>query len=366
MKREKVLYVDTCHDVAGGQRSLIALLEKINDKIDFNILIDKNNHKYKNELLSSGIKESHIQYINSKPFNSRFLGGANLALRTLVKSKSYSIIHCNTFYDGLFSMLSFRLRGKKTIFRARCGIDLSNHGYVDNIIYQLSTVILANSEYVKNTFDRVSNSLSKIKVIYNPLDLKFLKQKRIDDFNNEGTYVIAVIGAITDVKNQMEVLKALSLMNDPDIKLRFIGEPRSSEKDKGYYEEIRKFTQDNNLQERVEFTGFISDVRDQLHDVKLVCVPSDREPLGRVIFETQLYEIPVLASDSGGNSELIEDDITGYLYELGNIEQLSERLRLVKENNVKIKSNAKKFIINRFSPEETYLAELNLYSDILK
>lgn len=366
MKREKVLYVDTCHDVAGGQRSLIALLEKINDKIDFNILIDKDNNKYKKELLKSGVSESKIKYINSKPFNSRFLGGINLALRTLSKSKNYSIIHCNTFYDGLFAMPSFRLRGRKTIFRARCGIDLSNHGYVDNIIYQLSTVILANSEYVKKTFGRVSNSLSKIKVIYNPLDLKFLKQKNIENINNDGTYVIAVIGAITDVKNQMEVLKALSLMNDPSVKLRFIGEPRSTEKDKDYYEEIRKFTKDKNLQDRVEFTGFISDVRDQLNDVKLVCVPSDREPLGRVIFETQLYEIPVLASNSGGNSELIENEITGYLYELGNIEQLSERLKLVKENNDNIKLKAKEFIIDRFSPKETYLAELNLYSEILK
>lgn len=369
MKKEKVLYVDTCHDVAGGQRSLIALLEKISDKIEFNILIDSSNNKYKNELIKAGVKENNIYYIDSKPLNSRLLGGLNLLLKTFNKSKSYSIVHCNTFYDGLFAMPAFRVRGRKTVFRARCGIELSDHGFVDNIIYQLSTVILANSEYVKSTFVRVSDSLSKVKVIYNPLDLKFIRKSEDTDSENtinNNDYVIAVIGAITEVKNQMEVLKAFALMNDKSVKLRFIGEPRSSEKDKNYYKEIQRYTREHNLQDRVEFTGFISDVRDQLQDVNLVCVPSDREPLGRVIFETQLYEIPVLASNSGGNVELIEDNVTGYLYELGNIEQLAEKLKLVKNDHTRIKTSARSFIINRFSPEQTYLAELNLYTDLIK
>ena len=364
MKKEKILYVDTCHDVAGGQRSLIALLEKVSNQIDFRILIDQSNHKYKQELLKSGIDEKNIDYINSKPFNSRLVGGLSLLLKTLSKSKDYSIVHCNTFYDGLFSMPSFRLRNRKTIFRARCGIELSNHGFIDHVIYQLSTVILANSEYVKSTFSRVSDSLLKIKVIYNPLDLKFLDKADDESHRSQEGYVIAVIGAITEVKNQMEVLKAFSLMNDPSVKLRFVGEPRSTEKDREYHREILAFVEKHHLQKNVEFTGFISDVRDALNDVSRVCVPSDREPLGRVIFETQLYEIPVLASASGGNAELIKDNITGFLYELGNVNQLSEKLKLVKNDNSHVIQAAKEFIIKRFSPEQTYLAELNLYTDI--
>lgn len=364
MKKEKVLYVDTCHDVAGGQRSLIALLEKISSDIEFRIIIDQGNQKYKQELLKSGINEGKIEYINSKPFNSRFMGGLNLLLKTFSKSRDYSIVHCNTFYDGLFSMPSFRLRNKKTIFRARCGIELSNHGFVDNVIYKLSTVILANSEYVKSTFSRVSESLSKINVIYNPLDLKFLDRIDVENRDKAKGYVIAVIGAITEVKNQMEVLKAFSLMNDPCVTLRFIGEPRSTEKDREYHRKILAFVENNHLQERVEFTGFVSDVREKLIDVGLVCVPSDREPLGRVIFETQLYEIPVLASASGGNSELIKDNITGFLYQLGDVNQLSEKLKLVKNDNAMVIRAGKEFIIQRFSPEKTYLAELNLYTDI--
>ncbi|MFT4274116.1 MAG: glycosyltransferase family 4 protein [Pantoea sp.] len=362
MDKKKVIYIDTCHDVAGGQRSLIALLSKIKNEVNYDILIDKNNLKYKNELIKSGIELNRIKTLNSIPLKSRALGGLNVFFRTLVLGRRYSIAHCNTFYDGLFAMPSFRLWGGKTVFRARCGIDLSNHGLIDSLIYNFSTVVLANSEYVKNTFKRVSNSLSKIQVIYNPLDLKFLDKPTVVESN--GKTIIAVIGAITEVKNQMEVLKAFSLLEDDDLILRFIGEPRSTSKDKEYYESLERFVLEKGISEKIQFTGFISDVRTHLNDVSLVCVPSDREPLGRVIFESQLYQIPVLASDSGGNSELIEDGRTGYLYNLGDVEQLSTKLMLAKKDNRLISENAKSFIIKRFSPEKTYLAELAIYNKI--
>ncbi|MDT8626256.1 glycosyltransferase [Klebsiella grimontii] len=365
MKNINILYVDTCLDVAGGQRSLIALLTNIASQINFSILIDETNKKYEQELLKAGIPNNSIIKIKTVSVGGRALGGLKLFKTVLCKSAKFDIIHCNTFYDGLFAMPAARLRGKKTIFRARCGIDLSNHGYIDNIIYNFSTRILANSDYVKNTFSRVSSDLNKVISLYNPLDMKFQKEINPDAFNwkheAQESYVIAVVGAITEVKNQMEVLKALAQLNDTSIKLRFIGEPRSTDKDRNYYSGLLNYAKKKNLLSQVEFTGFVSDVRDKLGDVNLVCVPSDREPLGRVIFESQLFGIPVLASDSGGNSELIEDGSTGYLYALGDVNELAIKLLKVKDNNHQLALDAQQFVLKRFSPERTYLEELNLY-----
>lgn len=368
MKNINILYVDTCLDVAGGQRSLIALLTNIASQINFSILIDETNKKYEQELLKAGISNNSIIKIKTSSVGGRALGGLMLFKSVLHKAAKFDIIHCNTFYDGLFAMPAARIRRKKTIFRARCGIDLSNHGYIDNIIYNFSTRILANSDYVKNTFSRVSSDLNKVISLYNPLDMKFHKEINSDTINfkhdAQENYVIAVVGAITEVKNQMEVLKALAHVKDTSMKLRFIGEPRSTEKDRKYYNDLLNYAEENNLLPQVEFTGFVSDVRDKLGDVNLVCVPSDREPLGRVIFESQLFGIPVLASDSGGNSELIEDGSTGYLYALGNVNELATKLLKVKDNNHQLILNAQLFVLKRFSPERTYLEELNLYHTI--
>ncbi|EPY4822952.1 glycosyltransferase [Klebsiella pneumoniae] len=359
MSNLKVLFVDTCHDVAGGQRSLIALLSNVDNKFKYNVMIHNGNKKYLNELLANGVPRENIILINAKPLGLKILGGVKLFFKCMTLAKKYSLMHCNTFFDGLFAMPSFRLQAKKTIFRARCGIDLSNHGIVDNVIYHNASVILANSEYVKTTFSRINSNLAKIDVIYNPLDLKFYRDFK--NITNEKKKIIAVIGAITEVKNQMEVLKAFSLIDNENIFLRFIGEPRSTDKDRLYNDELMSFIKKHNLENRIEFSGFVSDVRTQLQDVDLVCVPSDREPLGRVIFETQLFNIPVLASNSGGNEELIIDGKTGYLYELGNIDQLKEKMLKVNSPNEKLINDAQKFVLERFSPDKTYLAEFELY-----
>ncbi|CAH0145709.1 N-acetyl-alpha-D-glucosaminyl L-malate synthase [Rahnella aquatilis] len=365
MKKNKILYVDTCHDVAGGQRSLIALLTNLKDKLDYSILIDKSNEKYEYELLKAGVPASRIMKINSKPLDQRWLGGLSVFFKALSLATKNPIVHCNTFYDGLFAMPAFRLFGKKTVFRARCGIDLSNHGVIDKIVYWSASVVLANSEYVKNTFGRISKDLSKVNTLYNPLDMKFaVKKEDVESFQKEDKYVIAVIGAITEVKRQKEVLEAFSRIDSQDVILRFIGEPRSTGKDREYYNQLLAMVVNKKLQDRVVFTGFVSDVRDKLKDVDLICVPSDREPLGRVIFESQLYTIPVLASRSGGNTELIEDGETGYLYELGCIDELAKKLLVVKLDNTAIANNAKKFVLERFSPERTYLAELDVYNTL--
>ena len=323
---KKVIYIDTCHDVAGGQRSLIALLVNVCRLVDFSVLIEQDNKKYEKELLDAGVPQKNIIKFNSKPFGVRLLGGVSLFLKSIALARRYDIAHCNTFFDGLFSMPAFRIMGKKTVFRARCGVDLSNHGGIDKIIYSSANMILSNSEYVKSTFSRVSKDLSKIKTVYNPLDMKFSdKVQQVEDLN-PGKYIIAVIGAITEVKNQVEVLQAFTKLNDDNLILRFIGEPRSTEKDRLYYKRLIDIVKENKLENKVEFTGFISDVRTKLNDVNLVCVPSDREPLGRVIFESQLYGIPVLASRSGGNTELIDDGVTGLLYTLGDVDELAKKI----------------------------------------
>ncbi|HCP3803787.1 TPA: glycosyltransferase family 1 protein, partial [Escherichia coli] len=78
MSNLKVLFVDTCHDVAGGQRSLIALLSNVNNKFKYNVMIHNGNKKYLNELLANGVPRENIILINTKPLGLKILGGVKL------------------------------------------------------------------------------------------------------------------------------------------------------------------------------------------------------------------------------------------------------------------------------------------------
>jgi glycosyltransferase involved in cell wall biosynthesis len=59
----------------------------------------------------------------------------------------------------------------------------------------------------------------------------------------------------------------------------------------------------------------------------LICSSTYQEPLPRVIYEAYKSGLPVIASDKGGNPEIIEDGITGYTYPAYDIENLAGLLK---------------------------------------
>jgi glycosyltransferase involved in cell wall biosynthesis len=65
----------------------------------------------------------------------------------------------------------------------------------------------------------------------------------------------------------------------------------------------------------IQFIGFVKP-ESLFHEIDLLVVPSLwHEPLPRVVFEAYSYGVPVLASQRGGNAELVENGQTGFLFE---------------------------------------------------
>jgi glycosyltransferase involved in cell wall biosynthesis len=99
-----------------------------------------------------------------------------------------------------------------------------------------------------------------------------------------------------------------------------------------------------------------------------VVLCTEGEPLSRGIFESQFLKIPVIASDSGGNLELIEDCKTGLLYELNNPASLSSKMNELLDSpqlRSDIISNAYNFVVETFDPAKTVRQEEQVYKGIL-
>lgn len=93
-------------------------------------------------------------------------------------------------------------------------------------------------------------------------------------------------------------------------------------------------------------------VREYLSGLDIYALISgiDMSPL--TIQEAQLMEKPVLASDVGGVSELIKNNETGFLIELGNSDKWIEKISFLLNNSElqnKFGSEGRKFIKNNFS-----------------
>ena len=74
---------------------------------------------------------------------------------------------------------------------------------------------------------------------------------------------------------------------------------------------------------------------------------------------------PVIASNVGGIPDLVKDGVNGFLFKVGNIEQLAEKLRTLlsnKEMAVEMGRKGKELIQSQFSNEkyiQNYLQMIN-------
>jgi glycosyltransferase involved in cell wall biosynthesis len=91
--------------------------------------------------------------------------------------------------------------------------------------------------------------------------------------------------------------------------------------------------------------------------------------LSRGIFESQFLKIPVIASNSGGNLELIEDGKTGLLYELNNPHHLATKMNQILESPTlksQMVKNGYAFVSETFNPSKTVEQEEKVYLKVLE
>lgn len=99
----------------------------------------------------------------------------------------------------------------------------------------------------------------------------------------------------------------------------------------------------------------------------VVVVPSRQENLSNTIMESMSCGTPVVAFNTGGNSDLIDHKINGYLANAFDSDDLFYGIRYVLDNNFmdELSNNAREKIVNRFSYSKVAKEYIELYKEIL-
>ena len=123
----------------------------------------------------------------------------------------------------------------------------------------------------------------------------------------------------------------------------------------------------------VRFLGKLEAIEEVLSVADLFIMPSEKESFGLAALEAMACEVPVISSNAGGIPELNIDGVTGFVSDIGNIEEMTKNaLRVLSEENLETYkanalSKAKEYAIERILPvyEEAYataLAEITTVS----
>jgi glycosyltransferase involved in cell wall biosynthesis len=173
----------------------------------------------------------------------------------------------------------------------------------------------------------------------------------------DSDYIIA-FGSPSKHKNIIGLIKSFAALDEihNGIKLVLVGHQHNNE-------ELGKYIEQFGLSGRVLFTGFVPDehVFPLLRASKTFVFPSFYEGFGIPLLDAQSIGVPVTSSNAASLPEVGND---GALYfDPYNIEQMTESIRTILENDSLSKDLIKKGLINRlkFTWKKTAIETLNCY-----
>jgi glycosyltransferase involved in cell wall biosynthesis len=200
--------------------------------------------------------------------------------------------------------------------------------------------LYAVADYLREYYIRVVGiSARRIDTIYNGVDVEVYAPWNRDVRREEkvklgfpaGKILIGAVGTLYWVKDPETFLKAASLVlrKRDDVSFLWIGEgPLKST--------LQELARELGVEGKVVFLGSRDDVSSILATLDVFVLPSLIEGLSYSILEAMATGLPVVATDVGGNSELIRDGETGYLIPTKKPEILADiLLRLVSEETLR-------------------------------
>lgn len=178
------------------------------------------------------------------------------------------------------------------------------------------------SQYMMDHFRQYLPN-ERMRLVYNGVDLPRGVERDVNTLK-DGVLRLAIVGVLCPQKNQLEVVKAVKLLRDEGIpvRLHILGSCKEP-----YYTQLKEFVSKYELEESVCVEGHTNNVFERLREMNIGIMASRDEAFGRVTVEYMLMKIPVIASRSGANEELMHDGKNGYLYDIDHPDQLAACIR---------------------------------------
>lgn len=267
---------------------------------------------------------------------------------------------------ALFAGVHYRIHGEHG--RNMIDTDGMNKRYlmIRQFFRPLVNKYIVLSQEMKDwLLNTVKVKANKTVQIYNGVDINRFQpvQKQLSGSLNIGT-----VGRLQEEKDQMNLVKAFVLLNQsyPEYKdlltLSLVGDGPLKEK-------ISDYCQQKNVTDQVNLLGAKDDVPQQLKKLDLFVLPSLCEGLSNTILEAMASGLPVIATNVGGNAELVVEGETGFIVPPADPQALAEAInRYVENPSLLLKHGAagRKRIEDFFAIEKMVSAYAQVYAQAVK
>ncbi len=225
-----------------------------------------------------------------------------------------------------------------------------------------SDVVTSVSQSLKDDTLKLFKIKKEIEVVPNFIDVAKYKigftecQRSLMADDDEK--IISHVSNFRPVKRILDIIRIFDKIQKT-IKARLIMVGEGPEKEKAEF-----LVQELGLEDKVVFLGQSNEVDKILCFSDLFLLPSEKESFGLAALEAMVNGVPVISSNSGGLPEVNIEGVSGYLSDVGNIDEMAANGISILENEKtleKFKLNAReqasKFDIHKIVPQYEKLYE---------
>ncbi len=259
-------------------------------------------------------------------------------LRKIIQSEAPDIIHTHNAVPNYYVYFTIILRRSYSLINTRHGMGskdpnskLERH-YKKTMKRTKYTVAVCEAARKKFINDGIVNS-KKCVVVKNGIkvneftSLKAQAKKNINNKNPNNIITIGSVGRLNWAKDFYTLLDAFHILTTDfeNIELLIIGGGKLERK-------LKKYSKEIGVDEKVTFIGDTENVKPLLPKIDIFVSSSVSEGYSIALLEACAVGIPIVATDVGGNAEIVRDNINGFVVPAKDKSALAEKLSRLIEN----------------------------------
>lgn len=139
-------------------------------------------------------------------------------------------------------------------------------------------------------------------------------------------------------------------------------------RDAKYKKELLSRVKITTCVDKIKFVGWHEDLEQLWDKVDCLVHTAGTEPFGRVIIEAMSHRIPVIAANSCGPSEIVQNGITGLLFEPGDVKDLISAMQKIAGDTKlagKLAEAGHRYVASNFKAEDTADKITEIYKKVL-
>lgn len=286
--------------------------------------------------LRSYYEDTQYRYFSLKRRNvlTAWLTARDLA--RIIDAEAIDVVHVHWTKDLPIAVIAKLLskRKPKVVQSRHMTMTRFKDDFYHRFLYRNLDLMLAVTQQVKSQIEKfIPVSIRpKVETLYIGAEQPVIisdeeKKERREQLGLADSFTVGIVGRIEPQKGQWVVIDAIEKLIKQGIDARalIIGHAMSDD----YLTALARDIVIRGLKDRILFTGFTREAQSMMQLCDVMVLATENETFGLVLIEAMMCGVCVVASDSGGPLEIIDDEISGLLFKTFDSGDLAQKLTML-------------------------------------